>query len=1090
MRPSRNAFIGYSYQKCITFLLLAKMDVQREIKEIEIEAIVDNNFDDIELRLDNNTVNCQIKDIDNISYNDLKIKEDAITIKGKSQKLSNGLNLLFFKDIDIVCNSEVLGFQAYKTSNLYIISLSRDKTQTIISNLYKYNERRESVINRFFSICLDDRCLSIKQEELPTIDIYDIHLIEKTIDVGKKLLEFQDILFIEGKPGVGKSHLVTCLEKEYGNCLVYRFWVSNQDKDYEARLIFQNFLSNISKELFQDYRYRTENEIIEYLNIKEMTIIIDGLDHVENYQKSELKSYINFINNLSDKCKTIVLSRPLKWNIEWTKQQLANWNFEETRTVLDKLYHISDYRTCQEIFEVTDGYPILVRFVTEHYKCYNEMPLSLKLKGIDDYYDKITSNISIKTALTLFLSTRSYIMESEISLFLEDELVDVVKQFIKSHPYLFEIRLNRISLFHDSLNTYLRNNEIDYSKRSTKVKQIVYKSLMNGEKRFMSRFASFDLDKTIKIEIIKKYVSIEYFQEIIINNIDFEAIRAFYRQVRESLVELEANELEIINYYDLSLIINILERDHISTINEFLYTYVKSILFNGYGDEDITSSEHLFCMYYYCKTNDDSLLYNLTTNENFDTEHFDQKLEYDVWIENNYFVQHQKPFGKSNQLKKFLNKEISFDSYEYVPHILANLYLHKTKIKELKELQDAIKTYLDVDDRLGVISLKDALANFENISANLSQIYLAKAKDIILSLGKNFFPNEYHVKNLKELILTNSSQGSFAVWPKVLNYIRLSLYEKRKIDLTNVGYFFAMYNYRKDITVISTDEALKAFEDSGLICIDESIDIIVYTQKMSEKGIRNLLKNYIELHPPEIISILLKKYHPDWYEITWFDLPKEFINLFPDSLYNFAMNSQLLQWHSHSREIDFKDIENVYYSNRKAKLIETLQFLKFSIRISADNPLVNEIQNLGCSVSINVTDKENEYFKTSEERYNQGILDSDSIDLIKEKELKVEDIAGYKNGYYSVFADLGVYKAYSKQHVKKQASLIVHNALIGKIQSINMFASLYHFPGNIPQFVKEYNVEINQRELYKSFMSFMEVSLLIPPSLHFVDSSK
>jgi len=1079
MRPSRNAFIGYSYQECITFLLLAKMDVEREIKKIEIEAIVDNNFDDIEVILGNNPVNCQIKDIDNISYNDLKIKENEIIIKGKSQKLSNGLNLLFFKDIDIVCNSEVLGFHAHKISNLYIISLSRDKAETIISNLYRYNERRKSVANRFFSVCLDERHLTIKQEELPIIDIYDIHLIEKTIDVGKKLLEFQDILFIEGKPGVGKSHLVTCLEKEFGDCLVYRFWVSNQDKDYEVRLIFQNFLSNISKELFHDYRYRTEDEIIEYLNIKKITIIIDGLDHVENYQNNELKSYINFINKISAKSKVIVLSRPLKWNIKWTKQQLANWNFKETRTILNGLYHISDYKICREIFEVTDGYPILVRFITEHYKHYDKLPLSVKLNGIDDYYDKITSNIDIKAALTLFLSTRSYIMESEISIFLEGELVEIVREFIKSHPYLFEIRLNRISLFHDSLNTFLRNKKIDYSQRSSKVKEIIYKSLMNGEKRFMSRFSSFDLDKTMKIEIIKRYVPIDNFQEIIKDCIDFEAIRVFYKQIRESLVELEANELEIINYYDLSLIINITERDHISTINEFLYTYVKTILFNGYGDDDITSSEHLFCMYYYYKTKDDTLLYNLTSDENFGTQHFDQELKYDVMMEENYFIRHKKTIGKTKQLEKLLNKDISFDSYKYLPHILANLYLHETKIKELKELQKTIKTYLDVDDRLGIISLEKALSNFENVSVNLARTYLANAKDIILSLGKDFFPNEYHTKSLRELILANSNQGSFAVWPKVLNYIRLSLYEKRKIDLSSIGCFFAMYYNRKDITVISIDEALKAFEDSGLISIGESIDIIVYTQKMSEKGIRNLLTNYITLHSPDIISILLKKYHPDWYNITWFDLSKEFINFFPDSLFNYAMNKQLLQWHSHTREIDFKDIQNVYYSNRKSILIETLLFFRFSIRISLEHPLIDEIKNLGCSVSISTTDNENEYLKTAEERYHQGILDSDSIDLIKEKELKVEDIAGYKNGYYSVFADLGVYKAYSKEHVKKQASLIVQNALVGKIQSINRFASLYYFPGNIPKFMKEYDVDIDHKELHKSFISFLEVSLLL-----------
>ena len=42
MRPSRNAFLGYTYQQCITFLLLVKMDVERQIDKLEIEAIVKN----------------------------------------------------------------------------------------------------------------------------------------------------------------------------------------------------------------------------------------------------------------------------------------------------------------------------------------------------------------------------------------------------------------------------------------------------------------------------------------------------------------------------------------------------------------------------------------------------------------------------------------------------------------------------------------------------------------------------------------------------------------------------------------------------------------------------------------------------------------------------------------------------------------------------------------------------------------------------------------------------------------------------------------------------------------------------------------
>ena len=81
-------------------------------------------------------------------------------------------------------------------------------------------------------------------------------------------------------------------------------------------------------------------------------------------------------------------------------------------------------------------------------------------------------------------------------------------------------------------------------------------------------------------------------------------------------------------------------RDQISTMNEFLYTYVQCLLFNGYSDDDITSSEYLFGMYYYYKTKDPILLYNITTEQHYDTNNFYQKLEYEVWAEDNYFNRH------------------------------------------------------------------------------------------------------------------------------------------------------------------------------------------------------------------------------------------------------------------------------------------------------------------------------------------------------------------------------------------------------------------------------------------------------------------
>ncbi|GAB5473571.1 MAG: hypothetical protein Mars2KO_16700 [Maribacter sp.] len=323
MRPSKNAFIGYSYQEQITFLFLALMDAERKIYRLEIEADVKNNFDDVKISIEDNLIYSQIKDFDEVELTDLKFSENQVSIKGKKHSLANNcLNVLFFKKIDINSNCNFLGIPALKTNNVHIISLSRIEANEAIDNLYKNNEIRKITINKFFSDCLDNRILAIKREDLPIINIFETKLLEETIDVGKRHLEFSNILHIEGKPGVGKSHYVNKLSTIHNNSFVYRLWISNQDKDYKKRLVYSNFISDITKKLFGDYVNRNETEVIDKLRENGHVFIIDGLDHVENYNSEDLEKFVDFINQLIPNCKTIVLSRPLKLKTIWKKKYL------------------------------------------------------------------------------------------------------------------------------------------------------------------------------------------------------------------------------------------------------------------------------------------------------------------------------------------------------------------------------------------------------------------------------------------------------------------------------------------------------------------------------------------------------------------------------------------------------------------------------------------------------------------------------------------------------------------------------------------------------------------------------------------------
>ena len=559
----KNAFSGYTYQKQVTLLLLSLMDVERNISKIEIEAKTTDNFDDLVITTNSEAIQFQIKDFENIKFDDLKIQDNKVLMKGhKPLELSSKQNIIFFRNISFESNEELLNLPSYKlANNISIISISRTQIDEKIDDLYVNNPRRRNEIDSFFNSTLDKRIWEISRESLPQLKVFITELQEESVLISHKLLKFDKLLLIEGKPGIGKSHFVNTLTKEYENNILYRFWVGNQDRDYQERLKFENFIRDLNTKLFYDQKRRTIEELLDKLKKDKKTFIIDGLDHVENYNNSEFDSFINFITRAKNYCDVIVLSRPLVSQLNWKKHTLENWNLKQTEKVLKELFHLSEISIINEIYKISQGYPIIVKYITEHYKLHKKTPSIEQIHNIDSYYQEIISNEKGKHSLSLFLCSKSYITETEINLFIGDEKY-YVAEFIKEHPYLFDIKLNRVSLFHDSFNTFLRKR-VDYSHKTDKVNSIVSESILNLEKRFLSRFSLFQLSKEQKKDIIIKYSSLRTFDKIIKNTIDYESIITFYTQLRETLNVISPNELSVINYYDLSLILNLVLREHI-----------------------------------------------------------------------------------------------------------------------------------------------------------------------------------------------------------------------------------------------------------------------------------------------------------------------------------------------------------------------------------------------------------------------------------------------------------------------------------------------------------------------------------------------
>lgn len=1070
----RNAFSGYTYQKHITLLLLSIMDVERNISCIEIEAKVDNKFDDLKISINNDTLYFQIKDFETINIADLIIKDGELLIKGKPHKLSTHKNILFFKHINLIPNSKILNFDCYKLDDIYIVSMSRRDVDIYIDDLYAGNPNRRYEIEAFLNELLDERIWKIDRINLPILKTFNTDLQEASVNISHKLLEFEKILLIEGKPGVGKSHFVNSLTELYPQNLLYRFWIGNQDRDYLDRLKFKNFMQDIFTKTFKDLKNRYVSDLFQELKKKQITFIIDGLDHVENYNKDELDKFIHFIKELKEHCKVIVLSRPLVTELEWKKHILENWNKNQTEQVLDELFHISDYKTQNQIFYLTQGYPLLVKYVSEFYKLHKELPEIEQLKDINSFYEGIIKNEKGKYSLSLFLCTNSYIMFSELEFFLSESKY-YIEEFVREHPYLFDIKLNRVSLFHDSFNTYLRNRSNNYEIVNDKVSELVYNSVINLDKRFLSRVSLFKLTNQQRFEIFKKFCSMDTFEHIIKDNIDIEAIRAFYFNIRDNMYEYKFNDFEVLHYYELSLIINLLYRDHISTPDGFLYTYVKTLLFNGYTEEDITSSDYLFAMLFYVKTNNPILLYNNVSNESYSTEHFHEQLNKDVNDEECFFIQHNKAVTK-----KRINELLKDNFYikDYLVLIIENLYIHQKRYKGFEALSDSLKTYLNGFESKGGIELAPFLDRYPD-SYYYADWYLKDVKKNLIAKGyevSSIDKNDYNHLTLKELILKYKEIGSFNLGDKIHEYIRLALHRKQNIDVTSISIFWAKYYNRKDYTFYSIPMALKTLESKGIVSLEECIRLISKIQRISEKGYGYLLGSFIELYPPNVIIPLLNDCNFDNLIISWFLLPTEYINTFSNKMYNYAMRN-ILNYHR-GGTMDINEIKNALLSNRIEDIELTFSIAKLKIRVEKSDEILKKMKDTKLIFDIYIDKDRNKYKKTSEERFEEGIFYIEDIDFIKAKKLCPQGVAKLSDGNSSCLAEVQVFDIFEKKEVANNFKEVLYNAIIGKTKRIDYNYILYYTPGNVLYMIDKYGNKKDFEAAVKSFKTFMKLSLV------------
>ncbi|MBF4501966.1 hypothetical protein IRY55_11375 [Savagea sp. SN6] len=1067
-KVAQNALKGYTYQHYIFTLFLAKMDSERVIKRIEAEAITEGNFDDLYI-IANENYRVQVKNYANTKLEDILITNESVQIKGNSNNYNKEENNILIINTDqIQTNSEFMGFPSIVINEIVIIPLTPNTVQDLLDEMFSSESREVQIIQFAFSL-ITSSCFEINQAELPKVIRMSFDLNEKTILIREPLdIIEKGILWIIGKPGVGKSHYVDELIQKYKDAIVYRFWTGSQDEMLIKRLQFNVFLDDLALAVFKSPKNYTQEELIQEILSQEKIIIIDGLDHVENYNQKELHMFIDFIDLLK-KTHTVVLSRPLKVEIGWKNIELPNWNFEETALYLSMGHNIYDYKVIEKIFEVTDGYPIITYFIVEHYLIYKEFDNTLKVESLFHYYDTLLNNTSVKSLLAIFATNNSFFLESELTSILgESFMIDAIMDFIRDYPYLFEIKLNRVSLIHDSFNTYLRHEIDNYPKLEEKVNSFVQESLLNGNVNFMSRLSSFELSEDFYRKVLIRYSKFDNFSALLKKTLDFNSITSFYSQL-QMLLEQREGVLDIYQYYSFSLIYQMANRNDLIGYDGLVYQILVYMNNHFIIEEELFSSGVMWRTYILLK-GEDKASYQKYLMDNMYSSNNLYNLYETVFEEENFFKKREEFPNLEGKLEKMEN-ECQFEKQDILINHMVRVWVNHDQDDNYYEILD---NYFKKDKELAVCQLRKIVEKY-NIEGKWSNKILLSVNYQLLELGKLKEENIFCKKSLEELIKERSFNGSFDVVEYAKSFIRLANYENKEIDIFSVNRVWTMYYNRKDYSVYTLDVALKVFEKFGYLDEFESINIIRKVMNQSEKGIRHLLTNYIDIADESLIYKLEKNraFHDE-------DFPVNIFNLMPEKIDCINVEHidreiyETLSYHSYSKSIEYKDIIKPLRSKYCSRILDAIAYYDYRIiGWISDSDIEEMITEKGIELVKDEPKVNTEYVP-----FENGCIHERDMDYIKDNKIGYLEISIYTDGWYSCLPFVDIYSIYDINEIQKNYLKIIHSSIFARVLKKEYIGEWHFLIGNIPDFIDKYNIEINWDMMYKILKWFLKESLI------------
>lgn len=1068
----RSSFKGYTYQHFVSLLLISVMDVSRNIEYIEAEIgdEVDHNFDDSYIKTPDSEFFFQIKNIKSkramIKKEDITIEENHISISGQ-KKINfdpNKNNILIINTDKIETNTEILDFDALLLNDIYIVPLTSDKIIDLVEDMYSEKDRLlqicffayDRIINEKFKVPIGD---------LPEFVTFSTKLEEETIILHEHFDDIdQGILMILGKPGVGKSHYVAELEENINPDVMYRFWIGSQDQHKNDRLNFKNFLIDMGKSIFNSPKSFERKELVDKINSEQLTIVIDGLDHVENYRPSELNDFVDFINEISE-AKILIFSRPLRTNIEWDIKHLENWFPDQTTIYLKKAHRISEYKVLDEIYEKSKGYPIIVNFLAKHYILHNNIPIENEISEINEYYGQLIDSNQIK-GLSLFLTNDFFFRYDEIHELLNDELLsDLIFDFMKDYPYLFKIESNRISLIHDSFNTFLRGRSGYYLKLNKRIIPIVMNSIENLEINYMSRIDGFNFSDKFMKKIIVKYCDIQLFEKLCEENFDIESLRDLYKKLKNYLSNFP-NLLDIYQYYSFILILLIVERNDLIGYHDIFYQLFLFMDNNGMDENSIYSNGILWKLYQFHKYDNHILYQRFIEEQNLGNMQIDEVIE-TFENEDSFFNVLTEDFDEDNFFATI--EERNLGEYEKKKEITEAFVRIKINNNPNSNYLDIIDNYLTNGFNSNVEQLINSVCRKFDVRTFFAKTIMSRMKYRLSELGVIVNDNIFLEKNLKEIIETISPEGSFEVHSYLLSFMRLTNHEGNDFNINEVGQFFNMYYSRKDYTVSNIHYALLVFENKSLIDELDSFELIESLMNQSEKGIRELSHDYLSKKEPIFIDKLLEKRDFDHDNTNIFNLSPSQINYFTLDDISIRLN-KVFEYNMHGdKKIKYYDVCNVFKSKFGNSIRDQIKFFRFSL----ENVPSEEIDLVS---DINYTLIENTSIEPSTHiPFENGYISKEDIFYIKEQDIKSTEIAKYTDAWYHCFPYMNLYEHYDKNELIKDCLEIIFISMFAK-SNFGYFGNWNYFLGNIPVFLEMIDYNVKWEDLFKIFVTFLRLS--------------